>query len=129
MTGEEKDLLKKYLTHLNVLGKDGSHPHFEAWYQEIRYARGPAPTDRGRDGGAALQGRPGGGKAVQGLNTNATTTVQPRGAVKLGEPPGTETPDGAARSTRLTRDEWVLSPSEWKSETSTASACQTSPGG
>ena len=41
MTGEEKDLLKKYLTHLNVLGKDGSHPHFEAWYQEVRYAQGP----------------------------------------------------------------------------------------
>ena len=41
MTGEEKDLLKKYLTHLNVLGQDGSHPHFEAWYQEVRYAQGP----------------------------------------------------------------------------------------
>ena len=41
MTGEEKDLLKKYLTHLNVLGKDGSRPHFEAWYQEVRYAQGP----------------------------------------------------------------------------------------
>ena len=41
MTGEEKDLLKKYLTHLNVLGRDGSHPHFEAWYQEVRYAQGP----------------------------------------------------------------------------------------
>ena len=26
MTGEEKDLLKKYLTELNVLGPDGSHP-------------------------------------------------------------------------------------------------------
>ena len=43
MTGEEKDLLKKYLTHLNVLGPDGSHPHFEAWYQEVRYAQGPTP--------------------------------------------------------------------------------------
>ena len=41
MTGEEKDLLKKYLTHLNVLDKNGSHPHFEAWYQEVRYAQGP----------------------------------------------------------------------------------------
>ena len=41
MTGEEKDLLKKYLTELNVLGPDGSHPHFEAWYQEVRYAQGP----------------------------------------------------------------------------------------
>ena len=41
MTGEEKDLLKKYLTHLNVLGPDGGHPHFEAWYQEVRYAQGP----------------------------------------------------------------------------------------
>ena len=41
MTGEEKELLKKYLTHLNVLGKDGSHPYFEAWYQEVRYAQGP----------------------------------------------------------------------------------------
>ena len=41
MTGEEKELLKKYLTELNVLGPDGSHPHFEAWYQEVRYAQGP----------------------------------------------------------------------------------------
>ena len=41
MTGEEKYLLKKYLTHLNVLGPDGSHPHFEAWYQEVRHAQGP----------------------------------------------------------------------------------------
>ena len=30
MTGEEKELLKKYLAHLNMLGPDGSHPHFEA---------------------------------------------------------------------------------------------------
>ena len=84
MTGEEKDLLKKYLAHLNSLGPEGFYPNFEAWYQEIRYAQ--RPTDHGRDGGAALQGRPGGGKAVQGLNTNATTTVQPCGAVKLREP-------------------------------------------
>ena len=45
MAGEEKELLKKYLTHLNVLGKDGSHPHFEAWYQAVRYAQSPgAPS-------------------------------------------------------------------------------------
>ena len=24
-----------------MLGQDGSHPHFEAWYQEVRYAQGP----------------------------------------------------------------------------------------
>ena len=41
MAGEEKDQLKNQLTHLNVLGNDGSHPHFEAWYQEVRYAQGP----------------------------------------------------------------------------------------
>ena len=41
MTDEEKDLLKKYLTELNVLGPNGSYPHFEAWYQEVRYAQGP----------------------------------------------------------------------------------------
>ena len=41
MTSEEKELLKKYLTALNVLGPDGSHPHFEAWYQEVRYPQGP----------------------------------------------------------------------------------------
>ena len=41
MTLEEQELLKKYLTHLNILGKDGTHPHFEAWYQEVRYAQGP----------------------------------------------------------------------------------------
>ena len=43
MTGEEKDLLKKYLAHLNSLGPEGFYPNFEAWYQEIRYAQGPAP--------------------------------------------------------------------------------------
>ena len=41
MTLEEQELLKSYLTHLNILGKDGTHPHFEAWYQEVRYAQGP----------------------------------------------------------------------------------------
>ena len=41
MTIEEKELLKSYLTDLNVLGKEGTHPHFEAWYQEVRYAQGP----------------------------------------------------------------------------------------
>ena len=45
MTGEEKDLLKKYLAHRNVIGEEGDYPNFEAWYQEIRYAQGPAaPT-------------------------------------------------------------------------------------
>ena len=41
MTGEEKELLKKYLTEQNLLGPDGSYPHIEAWYQEVRYAQGP----------------------------------------------------------------------------------------
>ena len=41
MNIEEKELLKRYLTHLNILGKDGTHPHIEAWYQEVRYAQGP----------------------------------------------------------------------------------------
>ena len=41
MNIEEKKLLKSYLTHLNILGKDGTHPHIEAWYQEVRYAQGP----------------------------------------------------------------------------------------
>ena len=41
MTVEEQDLLKQYLTHLNILGQDGTHPHFEAWYQEARYAQRP----------------------------------------------------------------------------------------
>ena len=35
-------LLEQYLTHLNILGEDGTHPNFEAWYQEVRYARGPS---------------------------------------------------------------------------------------
>ena len=33
MTGEEQELLEKYLTHLNVLGDEGDYPDFEAWYQ------------------------------------------------------------------------------------------------
>ena len=40
MTGEEQELLEQYLTHLNILGQQGTHPHFEAWYQEVRYAHG-----------------------------------------------------------------------------------------
>ena len=45
MTGEEQELLEKYLTHLNVLGDEGDYPDFESWYQEVRYAQGPeAPT-------------------------------------------------------------------------------------
>ena len=35
MTGEEQQLLEQYLTHLNVLGEEGTHPDFEAWYQEV----------------------------------------------------------------------------------------------
>ena len=41
MTGEEQELLEQYLTHLNVLGEEGTHPNIDAWYQEVRYARGP----------------------------------------------------------------------------------------
>ncbi len=43
MTTEEKELLKSYLTHLNILGQEGTHAHIEAWYQEVRYAQGPDP--------------------------------------------------------------------------------------
>ena len=46
MTGEEKDLLKKYLAHLNILGPEGFYPNFEAWYQEIRYAQGSSAPHR-----------------------------------------------------------------------------------
>ena len=42
MTIEEKEFLKKYLTHLNILGDERTHPHFEAWCQEVRYALGPS---------------------------------------------------------------------------------------
>ena len=41
MTPQEEELLKQYLTHLNVLSDEGTHPDFEAWYQEVRYAQGP----------------------------------------------------------------------------------------
>ena len=59
MTGEEQELLEQYLTHLNVLGDEGSYPGFEAWYQEVRYAQRPGgPDDAGGGRRAALQGRP-----------------------------------------------------------------------
>ena len=32
MTAEEQQLLEQYLAHLNVLGKEGTHPDFDAWY-------------------------------------------------------------------------------------------------
>ena len=41
MTSEEQELLEQYLTHLNVLGDEGTHPSIDAWYQEVRYAQGP----------------------------------------------------------------------------------------
>ena len=44
MTTEEQQLLEQYLAHLNVLGKEGTHPDFDAWYQEVRYAQGPSAT-------------------------------------------------------------------------------------
>ncbi len=45
MTAEEQKLLENYLTHLSVLGEEGSYPDFETWYQAVRYAQGPgAPT-------------------------------------------------------------------------------------
>ena len=42
MTVEEQELLQQYLTDLNVLGEEGTHPDFDAWYQEVRYAQGPS---------------------------------------------------------------------------------------
>ena len=41
MTAEAQELLEQYLTHLNVLGEEGTHPDLETWYQEVRYAQGP----------------------------------------------------------------------------------------
>ena len=32
MTGEEQDLLEKYLAHLNIVGHEGDYPDFESWY-------------------------------------------------------------------------------------------------
>ena len=41
MTGEKQKLLEKYVSHLNVLGEEGTHPNFDVWYQEVRYTQGP----------------------------------------------------------------------------------------
>ena len=41
MTPYEQELLEQYLIHLNGLGKEGIHPNFKVWYQEVRYALGP----------------------------------------------------------------------------------------
>ena len=54
MTAEEQKLLEQYLTHLNILGEAGTHPDFEAWYQEVRYAQGPAAPQTLQGLGAAL---------------------------------------------------------------------------
>ena len=59
MTSEEQELLEKYLSHLNVLGEEGTHPNLDSWYLEVRYARGPGGSPHPAGGlGAALQGRP-----------------------------------------------------------------------
>ena len=42
MTADEQQLLEKYLAHLNLIGHEGDYPDFEAWYQAVRYAQGPA---------------------------------------------------------------------------------------
>ena len=34
MTGEEQELLEKYLAHRNVIGHEGDYPDFESWYQD-----------------------------------------------------------------------------------------------
>ena len=66
MTGEEQEFLEKYLTHLNVLGDEGSYPDFEAWYQEVRYAQGPgAPATLEEAVRTAIQGRPGRRPGIQ----------------------------------------------------------------
>ena len=31
MTGEEQELLEQYLTHLNILGQQGTHPPSSCW--------------------------------------------------------------------------------------------------
>ena len=41
MTPYEQGLLEQYLTHLNILGEEGTHPNFDVWYQEVRYTQGP----------------------------------------------------------------------------------------
>ena len=41
MTTYEQEILEQYLTHLNVLGEEGTHPNFDVWYQEVRYIQGP----------------------------------------------------------------------------------------
>ena len=129
LTGEEQELLEKYLTHLNVLGPEGFYPNFEAWYQEIRYAQGPSthrPWKRRRSCATRASWRRQSCSRLEHQRNNNSATLR---SCKVGRTAGTETPDGAARSTRLTRDEWVLSPSGWDSQTPTASACQTSPEG
>ena len=40
MTPYEEELLKTYLTHLNILGEDGNLADFDDWYQMVRYANG-----------------------------------------------------------------------------------------
>ena len=41
MTGEEQDILEKYLAHRNVIGYEGDYPDFESWYQASATPRGP----------------------------------------------------------------------------------------
>lgn len=56
MTPCEEELLRKYLTHLNILSDEGGYLDFEEWYQAVRYAL--RSTDAGGGLRAALQGRP-----------------------------------------------------------------------
>ena len=58
MTAEEQKLLENYLTHLSVLGEEGSYPDFETWYQAVRYAQGPGADHAAGGIRTALQGRP-----------------------------------------------------------------------
>ena len=60
MTIEEKELLKRYLTHLNILGKEGTHAHIEALVPgSALRPRAKRPTQRDGSLRAPLQGHPG----------------------------------------------------------------------
>ena len=59
MTVEEQELLKRYLTDLNVLGEGGTHPRLRGLVSGGPLRPGPVgPTQLDGGLGATLQGRP-----------------------------------------------------------------------
>ena len=79
MTGEEQELLEQYLTHLNVLGEEGTHPDFEAGTRRSATPRAPtlpAPRRRPQSCASRTSSTPPGCSTPTGCQLRLTNFVK-----------------------------------------------------